>query len=61
MVEDILVGGQRYLVGILTPPPRQKMAKKIEVVMPMGSQSIVMEEIKLNENIDDSVFARPTE
>lgn len=38
-----------------------QMAKKIEVVMPMGSQSIVMEEIKLNENIDDSVFARPTE
>ena len=26
-----------------------KMAKKIEVVMPMGTQSIIMEEIKLNE------------
>lgn len=35
------------------------MSKKIEVVTPMGSQNIVMEEIKLNENIDDSVFARP--
>ena len=38
-----------------------QMAKKIEVVMPMGSQSIVMEEIKLNEKIEDSVFARPAE
>lgn len=38
-----------------------QMAKKIEVVMPMGSQSVVMEEIKLNEKIDDSVFARPVE
>lgn len=37
------------------------MTKKIEVVTPMGSQNIVMEEIKLNENIDDSVFARPAE
>lgn len=38
-----------------------QMAKKIEVVMPMGTQSIVMEEIKLNEKIDDSVFARPAQ
>jgi outer membrane lipoprotein-sorting protein len=38
-----------------------QMAKKIEVIMPMGTQSIVMEEIKLNESIDDALFARPTE
>lgn len=38
-----------------------QMAKKIDVVTPMGTQSIIMEEIKLNEKIDDSVFARPAE
>ena len=36
-----------------------QMPKKIEVVLPMGTQTIIMEEIKLNEKIDDSVFARP--
>lgn len=36
-----------------------QMAKRIEVVMPMGTQSITMDEIKINEKIDDSVFARP--
>ncbi len=36
-----------------------QMSKKIEMTMPMGTQTIVMEEIKLNEEIDDSVFARP--
>lgn len=35
------------------------MAKKIEVVTPMGTQTIFMEDIKLNEPIDDSVFTRP--
>ena len=38
-----------------------KMAKKLEVVMPMGTQAIVMEEIKIDEKIDDSEFTRPTE
>ena len=38
-----------------------KMAKKIDVVTPMGTQSIIMEEIKLNEKIDDSIFARPAQ
>jgi outer membrane lipoprotein-sorting protein len=38
-----------------------KMAKKIEVTMPMGTQTILMEEIKFNQNIDNSVFARPAE
>ncbi len=37
------------------------MAKKIEVVTPMGTQTILLEDIKLNEPIDDSVFARPAE
>ena len=35
------------------------MAKKIEVVTPMGTQTVFFEEIKLNEPIDNSVFARP--
>lgn len=34
---------------------------KMDINTPMGTQSMVMEEIKLNENIDDSVFARPAE
>lgn len=38
-----------------------QMPKKIEVVMPMGTQTIIFEEIKLNEKIDDSIFARPAE
>jgi len=36
-----------------------QMAKKTEVILPMGTQTIIMEEIKLNEKVDDSVFARP--
>ncbi|WP_346856130.1 hypothetical protein [uncultured Draconibacterium sp.] len=36
-----------------------KMARKIEASMPMGSMTTIMEEIKINENIDDSVFKRP--
>jgi hypothetical protein len=36
-----------------------QMAKRIEVEMPMGTQAIIMDEIKINEKIDDSVFARP--
>jgi len=35
------------------------MGKKIEVVTPMGTQTILMDEIKLNVEIDDSIFARP--
>lgn len=38
-----------------------KIGCKMEVETPMGNQSIVMDEIKLNEPIDDSVFARPAE
>ena len=36
------------------------MAKRIEVETPMGTQSISMDEIKVNEKIDDSIFARPS-
>ncbi|MCY1720735.1 hypothetical protein OU798_10295 [Prolixibacteraceae bacterium Z1-6] len=36
-----------------------QMSKKIEAVMPMGTMTTTMDEIKLNENIDDSVFERP--
>ncbi len=36
-----------------------QMAKKIEVETPMGTQSITMDEIKLDEKLDDSIFARP--
>lgn len=35
------------------------MAKRMEVETPMGTQSISMDEIKVNEKIDDSIFARP--
>lgn len=35
------------------------MAKKIEVIMPMGTQTITIDEIKLNDEIDDAIFARP--
>ena len=36
-----------------------KMANKIEVEMPMGKQSVVMEEIKIDEPIDDALFEKP--
>lgn len=36
-----------------------QMAKQIDVETPMGTQSIIMEEILIDEKIDDSVFARP--
>lgn len=36
-----------------------KMVKKIEASMPMGTMTTTMDEIKLNEKIDDSVFAKP--
>jgi len=38
-----------------------QMPKKIEVVLPMGTQSIIMEEIKFNEEVDDAIFAQPAE
>uniref|UniRef100_UPI0032177EE0 LolA family protein n=1 Tax=uncultured Draconibacterium sp. TaxID=1573823 RepID=UPI0032177EE0 len=36
-----------------------KMTKKIEAVMPMGTVTTTMDEIKLDENLDDSIFERP--
>ncbi|MEN8116252.1 MAG: outer membrane lipoprotein-sorting protein [Bacteroidota bacterium] len=36
-----------------------KMAKKIEASSPMGAQTIVFDEIKLDEKVDDAIFARP--
>ncbi len=36
-----------------------QMAKKMEIVMPMGTQSMQVDEIKFNEKLDDSIFARP--
>ena len=36
-----------------------KMAHKIDIEMPMGKQSVVMEEIKLDEPIDDAIFEKP--
>ena len=38
-----------------------KIGSKMEVNTPMGTQSMVMEEIKLDEKMDDSIFARPAE
>ncbi|MFV0591891.1 MAG: LolA family protein [Draconibacterium sp.] len=38
-----------------------KIGSKMEVSTPMGAQSMVMEEIKLDENMDDSIFAKPSE
>lgn len=38
-----------------------KMGSKMEISTPMGNQSMVMEEIKLDESMDDSIFARPGE
>ncbi|WP_340112174.1 LolA family protein [Maribellus mangrovi] len=38
-----------------------KIGSKMEIETPMGTQSMVMEEIKLDEAIDDTVFARPAE
>lgn len=38
-----------------------KIGSKMEIETPMGTQSMVMEEIKLDEAIDDSVFTRPSE
>jgi hypothetical protein len=35
------------------------MSKKMEVVTPMGTQTVLMEDFKLNEPIDNSVFERP--
>ena len=37
-----------------------QMAKRIEVETPMGTQAIIMDEIKINEKIDDSIFAKPS-
>ena len=36
-----------------------KIANKIEVEMPMGKQSVIMEEIKVDEPLDDALFSRP--
>ena len=36
-----------------------KIVKTIEATMPMGTMKTVMEEVKLNEKMDDSIFARP--
>jgi len=36
-----------------------QMAKRIEVEMPMGTQTIIMEEIKIDERLDDSIFTKP--
>ena len=38
-----------------------KMGYKMEQVMPMGTSTITLDEIKLDEKIDDSVFTRPSE
>ena len=38
-----------------------KMASKMEIEMPMGKQSVVMEEIKIDEPIDDTIFEKPAE
>ncbi|WP_167610550.1 LolA family protein [Maribellus sediminis] len=38
-----------------------KMGCKMEQVMPMGTSTITLDEIKLDEKIDDSVFTRPSE
>lgn len=38
-----------------------KIGSKMEVSTPMGTQTMQMEEIKLDEPIDDSIFARPAE
>ena len=35
------------------------MAMKIDQKTPMGSASIIMEEVKINEKFDDSIFKRP--
>ncbi len=36
------------------------MATKIEQKSPMGNATIIMEDIKFNENYDDSIFKQPT-
>lgn len=36
-----------------------KIANNIEVEMPMGKQSVIMEEIKVDEPLDDALFERP--
>jgi outer membrane lipoprotein-sorting protein len=36
-----------------------KMAMKMESSTPMGIHTVIVEEVKLNEKIDDSIFARP--
>lgn len=38
-----------------------KIGSKMEIDTPMGTQSMIMEEIKLDEKIDESIFTRPTE
>ena len=38
-----------------------KIGSKMEIETPMGTQSMVMEEIKLDEKMDDAIFARPAE
>lgn len=38
-----------------------KFGCKMEIETPMGTQSMVMEEIKLNETMDDAIFAKPAE
>lgn len=38
-----------------------KIGSNMEVETPMGTQSLVMEEIKLDEPIDDAIFAKPGE
>jgi hypothetical protein len=38
-----------------------KVGSKMEIVTPMGNQSMVMEEVKLDEAMDDAIFARPKE
>ena len=38
-----------------------KIGSKMEVETPMGTQSVSMDEVKLDEPMDDSIFARPAE
>ena len=38
-----------------------KIGSKMEVETPMGTQSMVMEEIKFDEAMDDAIFTRPAE
>lgn len=38
-----------------------KIGSKMEIDTPMGTQSMIMEDVKFNQDIDDAIFARPTE